>query len=117
MAKEIKVIVSDAELDDGNYENCDDVSINHNLKVFDLWQVLEQPWFLELLRQNGFYSKDEISKTDLSHLDNFVYEFKYKGSDYINLEKSPQYLLDNDIVTAVYQEVLGPERISAYAKW
>lgn len=116
MARDIKVIVAEAELQgsDGEYDDsCDHyASLNH--KVYSLDEIIGESWFIDLLKEKGFYSKDELGEPT-QHLNKFVYEFGSGNYKYWtkNIKEISEY---HDIV-GVYQEVIGVERNKEFTKW
>lgn len=114
--KDIKVIVVDASIENDSYgEDCN-CSLNFNQTIFSLDELFSESWFVSLLKDKGFYSKDELGDTSL-YLDKFIYEYNNGFGDYKSYTNILSQISEQAVITAVYQEVIGPERLKAFAKW
>ena len=111
-------IINDPDLYDSDYETSygggtnrvasEEFGFYHQNYTLD--EIVREPWFLELLKEKGFYTKDEVYDGNLDHLDKFVYKVK---NDYWSgqLVDSLNRIGTDTTVIGVYQEVVGPERI------
>lgn len=115
--KDIKIIVAAATLTgDQSYDDDDcDRDVHLEQQIYSLEELLEVGWFVDLLKNKGFYSKDELSLTKDEYLNNFVYE--YGSGPYTYFTKSINDIQSYQIINKVYQEVIGRERIKSFAKW
>lgn len=82
-------------------------------KVYSLEDFAKQPFFVDLIKENGFFSKEEILISDLTHLNNFVYQY---GDTYKYYTSNINEIGANCGHVSVYQEVVGPERIKQVKK-
>lgn len=114
--RDIRVIHTVCDLDHEDGYDGGDCNCSHSMttNILSIDELIHQDWFVELLRSNGFYSKDEVGM-EANYLDRFVYE--YGDASFSYFEKSVSNVPHYKAVKSVYQEVIGPERIKAFAKW
>lgn len=117
MERDIKIIVSEAEIDQNNdYDNECNCILRVDQQVYSFEELLQEVWFLEILQDNGFYSKDDLS-APIEYLNNFAYEYRYSDNSCKMITDNINQIREYNNITKVFQEVVGPERIAAYAKW
>ena len=122
MQREISVIVAEADQTCTNecrhgYDSggCDCLSFKQRILSID--DLFKEPWFLEMVENRGFFSKEDPGK-EYIYRNHYVYEIRHNGSSYSNFgTKPPMYYHPKNSLKAVYQEVIGPERIKAVAQW
>jgi hypothetical protein len=113
--RDIKVVVAELDHENGYGSSEGDCDVSFSQRSISLDELFSESWFMEYLRYKGYYNKDDLDYPT-QYLNNFVYEYKGYG-DYNNLSKTLTSISVSDDVIAVYQEVIGPERIAAFAKW
>lgn len=117
---DIKVVYTKCEFDCQQGDYGGDCSCSHSMdtKILSLPELIREDWFIEYIRNNGFFYKDDEGLA-IEYLDRYVYEYSLNSFD----EKYSQFTCNiKDIgeyrnIKRVYQEVVGPERIKAFAKW
>lgn len=117
MERKTIVVVSAASCDHEGGCECDggcEYSLEHKVDTFSLEDFLSLDWVKDDLKLRGFYSKDEVGVTN-EYLDKYIYE--YGAGTYKYFTKNPQEIPIYDNIIGVYQEVIGPERLKACAKW
>lgn len=117
VTRKINIVVSTMNVDSDGYD--DSFSSGLETQVYSLEDFLQLDWVRDQLGEAGFYSKDEVSSPQGDgHLNKFLYEYNYDYNP-----KYKQYTSNlNEInssfnICRVYQEVIGPERMQAFAKW
>lgn len=105
-------VVSTTTVEEDGY---DSYTLDDNIRALSFDDLIKEDWFLEKLKENGFFHKDDLSELKINHLDNYIYKIK-RGQYAIYTEKIDS-IYPHEQVVGVYQEVVGPERIRAYAKF
>lgn len=97
--------------DDGGEYCCngeEDISVEQS--VISLEDSVKEKWFHDLMRNNGFYHKDELVGGE-THLGKFVYDVVQHGRHMLYSKLSDVYHPEIATIAAVYQEVVGVERV------
>lgn len=111
--RHITVVVAEAEIDHcHDYDDCS-CNLDSNQQCFTLDELLNEAWFVDLLKTKGFFTKDEVG-VERAYLENFVYEF---GADrYSYFTKDIKQINKFTPIKRVYQEIIGVERLKQVAK-
>jgi hypothetical protein len=125
MKREIVVVMAEAdqtcrnECDsyEGNSGECGCSCLEFKQRTLSLDDLFKEPWFTKTLENKGFWSKEDPGEK-FEYRNKYVYEYQPDGYSYSNLFKEiPASQYKPTSLKAVYQEVVGPERIKAVAQW
>ncbi len=111
--RKITVVVAEQEIGgaiDDDYGNSGYSDITHDQTSYNMRDLLIQAWFIQYLKDNGFYCKDEQPSEGVTHLDSFIYQYGTNNFKYYttNLTDLKSYNCES---LRVYQEVVGAERL------
>jgi hypothetical protein len=117
--REVIVVVSTSTVEHSEYDDPYDCNLesDHKLQTFTLDEFISQSWVMEYLKSKGLYSKEEIHQGGLEYLDKFTYRYKYPLCKYFVYTDNIKNIGADCDIEGVYQEVIGPERLKAFAKW